>query len=303
MKDIEDYLEKSPLEEIDLSLTTHPLLVKMMKEMLTTQNRLNCNFIGDDWKERAAKHESIDYLPTILDEATELMRSNTQWKFWKKAAAADHSNMNLELIDILHFAMSEALCRAPNLESVSFEMAHWYQIAYNTQENGEEALPHPLMAPSYDYQKKKQALFSFLAQAFLYYSVEENESVLEAALNDIDFEEGVDIPAEVGEFRISSVDWMYFWLTAFNMGLTLETVYSTYVGKAALNALRIAKGDGRGEYHKQWWDEEEDNKYLMGYIEAQRVAGKVSELTVETVGQWLEAEYTRFTKGMPPSSL
>lgn len=289
----------------DLQLLCNEVVVAKMQDLLTIQDGLNRKFIGDHWLSEASQHGRVDYLPTILDEAAELMRSNTQWKFWKLPAPPDLANAKLEFIDMLHFAISEELAKSVEGDSIEVEMAAGYELAYLTQPNLDdpESLPTPKVPPSFDFQKHKSCLFRYLSSVFLYYSSVDNEPLAV----------GVDPQAEQEEAdpfdgltsMVPMADWSAFWGIAFNLGMTFEEIYLTYIAKVSLNELRILKGDRAGTYKKLWWAGLEDNYYLMGYVKSLLESGSIGNVNKEAMVEWLSVQYAAYDSGVgsPPVGL
>ena len=80
--------------------TLGPILEKLSK----MQSALNC-FIDADWKQNRALD---DWSLAIILETAELIESYP-WKWWKNVKAPiDMQNVRIELVDILHFALSGA---------------------------------------------------------------------------------------------------------------------------------------------------------------------------------------------------
>ncbi len=81
-----------------------------MLEMLKLQQRLNDNTNGKDWERGITKNgKIIDWNRCIYLEVAELIDSYP-WKHWKNIdASPDYENIKIEIVDIWHFVMSEAL--------------------------------------------------------------------------------------------------------------------------------------------------------------------------------------------------
>ncbi|KNH07443.1 dUTP diphosphatase [Perkinsela sp. CCAP 1560/4] len=79
-------------------------LTEILAKLSQMQNALN-RFIDPDWK---ANRSLDDWALAITLETAELIESYP-WKWWKNIAApADMKNVRIELVDILHFALSGA---------------------------------------------------------------------------------------------------------------------------------------------------------------------------------------------------
>lgn len=72
--------------------------------ILKHQDELN-EAIIEDWKNRLTKD---DFRAAIVSELAELQDS-IPWKWWKKSSPIDEQNVRIEVIDILHFYISN-LC-------------------------------------------------------------------------------------------------------------------------------------------------------------------------------------------------
>ena len=81
-----------------------------IKNMLTLQQELNDNTNGLGWEDGLTKQgKKIDWKRCIFLESAELIDSYP-WKHWKNIdAKVDRENVKIELVDIWHFVMSEAL--------------------------------------------------------------------------------------------------------------------------------------------------------------------------------------------------
>ena len=79
-------------------------------QMLELQQQLNDATNGANWEEGVTKNgKKIDWKRCIYLEAAELVESYP-WKHWKNIdATPDYENIKIELVDIWHFVMSEAL--------------------------------------------------------------------------------------------------------------------------------------------------------------------------------------------------
>jgi hypothetical protein len=290
-----DFLEDLPL------VCCNEAVMARMADMLDIQDGLNCKFVGEQWKEDAAEHTRIDYLPTILDEAAELLRSNTQWKFWKKPSPPDIANAKLELVDMLHFAMSEELAKSgpDGPERVASEMAAGYEFTYQTVADG-DSLPTPTNVPVFNFQKHKSALFRYLASVFLHYEATDGTSSdvwypsLGPEQEPVEGEEALEVLSGMGH---AGADWSAFWGIALHLGMTFDEVYLTYIAKVSLNELRIANGQKEGTYHKMWWRGLEDNHFLMSALDFAINNNGVEYFNRGAVASWLQTTYTSFVNG------
>lgn len=254
-------------------------LFNMMMDMLTTQDALNQKFVGADWKQVAGKRERVNYACAILEEATELQASDPSWKWWKSnPATPDLNNMKIELVDLLHFAMSDAMADSVNsldeneMFSVACNMAEGYIKAFNFQSGSygympQASLPAVLGNREYNPTKVRYALHSLAASAMhgvssISVGIESTDEDIELLTVEEDFTE---TPNEF--LTTSAINWTAFWSVAYHAGFGLPEVYGTYMGKAVLNSFRIANGDKAGEYHRNWTDGKQDNEVLSAYYD------------------------------------
>lgn len=285
-----DELDDSCFESNTLNVP--PMLEELMLNLLTRQDSLNKEFLGEDWRSKSKDHSSIDYCAALLEEAVELLNCNKVWKFWKTPDAPDLENMKLEFVDLLHFAMSEAMASNPEapLESIASDMAFWYMEAYRIKSTTstpeypteEELLPKPT---GHDFVLMKKSLLAYLSESFAVHqefvggdSCEENP----------DSEDFAPPPP---------TDWQSFWKVAYWIGLGLSEVAAIYQGKAQLNSFRVSKSDKQGLYDRKWFYSDEveaveDNKLLMEFI-AETVQKEKGILTTERIGAWLEEAYAK----------
>ncbi len=79
-------------------------------EMLRLQQSLNDSTNGEGWEYGVTKGgKVIDWNRCIYMEVAELVNSYP-WKHWKGVdAQPDYENIKIEIVDIWHFVMSEAL--------------------------------------------------------------------------------------------------------------------------------------------------------------------------------------------------
>jgi dimeric dUTPase (all-alpha-NTP-PPase superfamily) len=69
--------------------------------LLTAQDELN-EFIYPNWKKILT---TFDYSVACSNETTEVIDC-LGWKWWKKQNPVDYESLKLELVDVLHFALS-----------------------------------------------------------------------------------------------------------------------------------------------------------------------------------------------------
>ena len=199
-------------------------------QMLELQQRLNDETNGLNWEDGVTKNgKKIDWRRCIYIEAAELIDSYP-WKHWKNIdAKADYENIKIEIVDIWHFVMSEALrlYRVKNLGSIE-DIA---KTIYSMEEFENFA----------QTQKGKQ-LDSYEEIAL----VEDMIKVL-FCNNDI------------------NTLVITFLTMSSKLNLKLPELYSLYIGKNILNKFRQEYGYKDGSYIKIW-NGKEDNVVMQEII-------------------------------------
>jgi len=196
-------------------------------QMLELQQELNDATNGENWEEGLTKNgKKIDWRRCIYLEAAELVESYP-WKHWKNIdASPDYDNIKIEIVDIWHFVMSEALRLYKVEKRGSIEdIAN----AVTAMQGFEEFLA----------TDKGEVLESY-AQIEL---VEEMIKVLFC---------NSDINALLSAFLSMSS----------KLNLKLPELYELYIGKNILNKFRQNHGYKEGSYIKEW-NGKEDNVVMQ----------------------------------------
>jgi dimeric dUTPase (all-alpha-NTP-PPase superfamily) len=197
-------------------------------QMLKLQQELNDATNGLNWEEGITKNgKSIDWRRCIYLEAAELIESYP-WKHWKNIdASPDYANIKIEIVDIWHFIMSEALriYKVDNRGSLE-DIAK----AVSSMEGFEE----------FTKEEKSEKLDNYEEIALV-------EDMIRLLFCDKD-----NIDALVISFlTISS-----------KLNLKLPELYKLYIGKNILNKFRQEHGYKEGTYIKIW-NNEEDNVVMQ----------------------------------------
>ncbi len=199
-------------------------------QMLTLQQTLNDATNGLNWEEGVTKNgKKIDWRRCIYLEAAELVDSYP-WKHWKNIdAQPDYENIKIELVDIWHFVMSEALrlYKTENLGSIedltnNIKSMESYQILL---EGSSETLES-------------------------YQQIELVEEMIKTLFCN----------ANIDTLIASFLD------TTAKLGLNLSTLYALYIGKNILNKFRQDHGYKEGSYIKEWHGKE-DNVIMQSLLE------------------------------------
>jgi dimeric dUTPase (all-alpha-NTP-PPase superfamily) len=192
-------------------------------QMLELQQELNDTTNGLNWEEGVTKNgKKIDWKRCIYLEAGELIDSYP-WKHWKSIdASPDYENIKIEIVDIWHFIMSEALriYKIENLGSIE-EIA----IMITKMEGFD----------SFKEEKISQELDNYEQIALV-----ENMIKILFCKDDIN------------ALIIS------FLTMASKLNLKLPKLYQLYIGKNILNKFRQNNGYKEGSYIKIWADKEDN---------------------------------------------
>lgn len=188
--------------------------------MLSLQASMNTK-IDPDWK--SARYP---YLRAVVIEGAEAIEHHG-WKWWKKQEM-DLPQLQMELIDIWHFLLSEILLRNNADESAS---ASFLENAI-AQAGSTEALV-------FDGQNYEFEEMDLLSQLQLLISV-----------------------AGAGRIEVA-----LFASIMKNCELTWAGLFTQYVGKNVLNVFRQNNGYKAGTYSKIW-NGLEDNEHLVEIMES-----------------------------------
>lgn len=196
-------------------------------QMLELQQELNDATNGENWEEGLTKNNKrIDWRRCIYLEAAELIDSYP-WKHWKNIdASADYENIKIEIVDIWHFVMSEALrlYKVKNLGSI-IDIAK----AVTQMEGFDQFLE----------AKKSEQLDPY-----------EEIELVEEMIKTLFCNE--DINTLIISFLTMST----------KLNLKLPELYTLYIGKNILNKFRQNHGYKEGSYIKEW-DGVEDNVIMQ----------------------------------------
>ena len=196
-------------------------------QMLELQQTLNDATNGLNWEDGITKNgKKIDWRRCIYLEAAELVESYP-WKHWKNIdASPDYENIKIEIVDIWHFVMSEALRlykieRRGSIADIATAVTAMQEFdTFLQSKHGEQLDPYEEIALVEDMVK---ILFC-----------------------------EKDIDALVISFLTMSS----------KLNLKLPELYNLYVGKNILNKFRQEHGYKEGTYIKIW-NEKEDNVVMQ----------------------------------------
>ncbi len=187
--------------------------------MLKLQKKLNDETNGVQWYDGVTKQgKIIDWKRCIFLEAAELIDSYP-WKHWKSIdAKVDFENIKIELVDIWHFVMSEAL-----------KVAKEQGIALEKLAKEIEAIV-------------KSINVKVIEKEQIYEQVEAIEAFVKELLCN---------------FELFAFIRNFFILCA-KLDLDFDELYRLYLGKNVLNKFRQDYGYKEGTYNKIWNGKEDN---------------------------------------------
>jgi len=199
-------------------------------QMLKLQQSLNDATNGENWEEGITKNgKLINWRRCIYLEGAELIESYP-WKHWKNIdASPDYANIKIELVDIWHFVMSEAL------------------RVYKVEEKG--SIHELTTTISTMLQFRNFADESKRSDIDYYKQIAIVEDMMRIAFCD------KDITSLIASFFIMSS----------RLNLKLPELYKLYIGKNILNKFRQEHGYKEGSYIKIW-NGAEDNVVMQGIL-------------------------------------
>ena len=217
-----------------MNLTTDQ--ISIMLDMQDETNKL----IDENWREK-----NHPYLRAAMMEAAEAIEHHG-YKWWKKQEC-DLQQLQMELVDIWHFALSNYLV---NYESLNKEFLPDFircrleecrdeicKLSFNAYDR---SLPNHYLSDCENVLEKLQLFIAFCALDSF------NESLFLSILKDCE--------------------------------MTPQDLFTMYVGKNVLNKFRQKNGYKEGTYIKNWSTVpncvSEDNQYLTEYIKVLDVKDK-----------------------------
>lgn len=186
-----------------------------MRIMLDLQSAMN-HKVDPDWVQAA-----YPYLRAVVVEAAEAIEHHG-WKWWKKQTM-DLPQLQMEIVDIWHFLLSEILLRHDGDTNASLEY-----IEHNLNDGNRQ----PLGIDGQQIALQEEVLLTKLELL-----------TATAALRRID----------LAIFSELLKDCQMSW----------EALFQQYVGKNVLNFFRQDHGYKEGTYIKVWSDGREDNEHLV----------------------------------------
>lgn len=198
---------------------------EQMAQMLRIQDELNKATIGPKWE-----HKGINFPLAILMECTEGIEYMA-WKWWKKQEQ-NIPAAQMELVDIFHFAMSDAMCHYTDMDykDLASMFALWY--------------------------KESDAILSVSTLSFY---------LPECTVVEL-------FTAIAGQAAGRNISHRAIFELSRRLGMTFKDLYRLYCSKAVLNKFRQENGYREGTYKKIWGKDViterplEDNDYVQGIL-------------------------------------
>ncbi len=199
-------------------------------QMLKLQQELNDATNGLNWENGITKNgKIIDWRRCIYLECAELIDSYP-WKHWKNInAKPDYNNIKIEIVDIWHFVISEALriYKIDNLgtiEDIASMVTNMSEFKNFSQDENSKVLD-------------------------IYKQIELVEDVIKTAF----------CKDDINALVIS------FLTMSSKLNLKLPELYNLYIGKNILNKFRQEHGYKDGTYIKIW-NGKEDNVVMQNIL-------------------------------------
>jgi dimeric dUTPase (all-alpha-NTP-PPase superfamily) len=191
--------------------------MKRIQQMFQLQQSLNNATNGINWEQGMTKNnKKIDWRRCIYLEAAELIDSYP-WKHWKNInASPDYANIKIEIVDIWHFIMSEAL-RIYKINDLG-----------DINKLSEKAVNLPAYQQFSDDHHQ--------ADLDIYAEMEKVEEMVAVLFAKADIHQLIDA---------------FFDMSA-SLNLKLSELYQLYIGKNILNQFRQDHGYKEGSYIKEW---------------------------------------------------
>lgn len=223
-------------------LFNHDQLVAMFK----LQARAN-SVMSDDWT--VSTNNEIPYYRAAYVELVEFL-DHMRWKWWKKEAP-DFAQARMELIDVLHFALSDNLRTfmgpgKSDLEECANEAATF------------ALLPVIDLDPTKPNEYKESPVY-FRADAVTGNQVEKEVRLDDVALFTL-LESVITSTLVTKTVSIRQLSALFY-----VMRMTGPDIYNQYVAKNTLNLFRNANGQRTNDYVKVWAGRE-DNEYVTDYM-------------------------------------
>lgn len=250
------------------------------KDLLESQAELNAKTNGELYianKYRTTKNKFIYYPMCLKMEAAELIDS-LPWKHWKEDNKSyDFDNIKIELIDLLHFALSISIDqRALFIQDIDKKQLSVFDVVKDMFENDidkKDSYFNEAMYPILIYNVNEELKNS-------YNNITKNNMELHIGfLHYVDMLMSFRLERNVNCTRMlyETIFIMYGLvkmheeplIKQLTLDLYIDEIVNLYYGKLALNKVRQDNGYNEGTYKKMWkldGVEVEDNVFVTRFI-------------------------------------
>lgn len=230
------------------------------KQLIKQQSLVN-NMMSTEWLQ--STNDNIAYYRAAYVEAVEVL-SVVGFKWWKKEEI-DTNKVFFELIDILHFVISDHI--------------RYFGKKYREEERREAFL---LNSFTNIYSPKVERIGRLVG------------STANFEIDQLSFRDICD--QSVYHFinqGMASIDWLAVMFERLSISNDKAAYY--YLAKNTLNRFRDDNGQKEGIYVRTWIDRD-DNDILYEYIEQSLMEGR--EVSVDDIYNYLQTEYNKAIKNV-----
>lgn len=245
-------------------------LITNINDMLHLQQTFNNNTNGINWEDGVNKFgKEIDWFLCINLESAEAIES-TPWKHWKNIEGqVDWNNIKTELVDIWHFILSQSIVNKNNangiLEIIQTSLTNLTNLNYE-----------PTIG---DFKELNKTLTQIQCLCTL------DENTHNKLKLDIDIN-------YLSNFKLDNIITLFV-EACFYADLSFEELYSTYVMKNCLNAIRQDNGYKEGTYIKNW---NSDNGVFEDNVICRQIWDELPIQTYDILYKELTKYYNKYNK-------
>ena len=225
------------------------ITVERIEQLMKAQDDLNKVYAGEEWATK-----NYDFLGYAAVETAELLNHHGGMFHYRKQEP-DWPQIEMELVDILHFLLSAAIQTKLTAE----EVQEWAAAGVS------ETLPITVAIHG-------KTLMGLCATPDLIVGVEGRHG-------------------KYIEQEPVALAWRAFATLVNSCNLTLEYIFNKYQLKYTLNRFRIANGSVTGEYKKVWADGREDNEHLQD-LAARTFNPVTGEYNLDMLTEMLQQRYS-----------
>lgn len=182
------------------------------------------------------------------------------WKWWKKQDM-DRPQLQMELIDILHFGLSHLLVqKAGDIDAAAKDMDY--------------------VISQYDLHNYGENSFQLIAASSGIKLHEDEDKPIVALLE-----------AMAASNLAGNFDFTIFRRLLDMLDMTWTDVFTWYVSKNMLNLFRQSHGYKDGTYRKHWHDGREDNEHLSDIMDSLEIDQEDPMSAIDQIKAGLEERY------------